>query len=72
MADAAQKNRIAHGERAGPSRLTDAEVAEVRRLGAKGLTHQAIADKIGVARSHVTNIINRRVRQRDTTVYPDG
>lgn len=72
MADAATKNRIAHGERAGQTLFCDEKIAEVRRMAQSGLTHQTIADTFGMSRVHVTNIVNRKTRTRDTTHFPDG
>jgi DNA invertase Pin-like site-specific DNA recombinase len=43
------------------SKLTEANVIEIRALHASGgFTHEAIAAKFGVTRSVVTNIVNRK------------
>lgn len=44
------------GERQGGSKLTEAEVIEIRRLRASGTTGQAIADKYGINQHHVSHI----------------
>jgi hypothetical protein len=48
--------------RPGKFRLTDAEVAEIRRLRGEGLTLQVIANKFGTCTSHVYRLINNQRR----------
>lgn len=41
---------------------TDDQIAEVRQLHRKGYTHQQIADRVGLKRGTVGNIINRSTK----------
>lgn len=59
MRDAAIKGRTCRGERRPNSILTEAKVIEIRRMADTGMTHQAIADHIGIDRRHATAIISR-------------
>lgn len=62
-ADCVAKGRHSHGERAGNAKLSNAQVAEVRRLRAsEGLLQRDIAGRFGIHPSHVSRIVNRRVR----------
>jgi hypothetical protein len=54
-------DRRPHGERNGQARLTDDEVAEVRRL-APYFTRAALGERFGVSHSHITRIVNRQTR----------
>jgi hypothetical protein len=49
------------GIRNGMSRLTEAQVLEIRRLRLRlGLTHAVIGAKFGISREHTRDIINRK------------
>lgn len=52
------RGKWASGEANGQARLTRSQVARVRRLRSRGLTHQAIADRFGVSRTTITNILS--------------
>jgi len=61
MADMAQKGRAARGEVNVKAKLTEEKVLEIRRLYATGgYTQQEIAAEFGVARAHVSHIVNGR------------
>jgi len=52
-----------HGEKHPSFKLTDAQVAEVRKLGdSKTLTHKAISLMFGVTRARISQIIRRQDR----------
>lgn len=53
------KNRQAKGSHNGRAKLTEEDVIEIRRLGAKGERHVDIAKLFGVTQSVTSNIINR-------------
>jgi hypothetical protein len=72
MADAATKDRIAHGERSGLSTYSDAEVAEVRRLHAIGMKNVDIVRSTGLSAPYVSQLCNRKRRLRNTTRFPQG
>jgi len=63
MADMAAKGRARggspRGERQGASKLTAAQVREIRRI-ANFRSHQEIADSFGIHRSNVGLIVNRK------------
>jgi HNH endonuclease len=79
IADAARKERLAHGgqngshthperrargEGNGAARLTDDQVAEIRRrYAAGGVTQRVLAREFGISPSHVCNLIRGRWRQ---------
>lgn len=48
------------GERHSRAKLTDEKVMEIRKLVASGLTHEATAKMIGVARGTVSGVIAKR------------
>lgn len=56
VADKIRKGRGTDGERNGTSKLTGAQVAEIRRLLGTGRSHEQIGRLFGVARQTVTNI----------------
>jgi hypothetical protein len=58
MADKAAKGR-ARGERCGYSRLTEADVREIRRRCAAGETQEAVARAFSVTRSNVSHVARR-------------
>lgn len=47
------------GEKHGRARLTKPDILEIRKLADKGFTHQYIAEKFSVSRSHITKIVNK-------------
>jgi hypothetical protein len=49
--------RAARGERVAGARLTEAIVRDARRLHSEGLTHQAIADRLGFSRETLSQAI---------------
>jgi hypothetical protein len=60
--DSIQKGRIAVGERHGHAAVSDATVAEMRRLATSGLSVQDIAKQVGVGVSTVRGIVRGRRR----------
>lgn len=56
MGDMVAHGTVAWGERSGTSKLTIAEVREIKRMAGAD-THENIARKFGVSRSAVTNIL---------------
>ncbi len=60
MRDCMSKGRHAHGERAPTAKLTDATAALVRAKRAEGLTHQVIADMVGVSVGAIAHVCKRR------------
>ena len=59
MADCVAKGRIAAGERQGHSKLTEAQVLEMRRKRASGMSYDEIAKGYDVIRNTVKRICNR-------------
>ena len=53
---------LAFGETHYAAKLSDADVVEIRRLGAAGLLHREIAAQYGVIRQHITRILNNQNR----------
>ena len=75
MRDAANKDRIAHGERSGLHKFTDAQVEEARRLGARGETQLRISNRLGMSRPYVSELLHGKKRRRPITVpllHPDA
>ena len=63
MADAVAKGRMPHGDQHYAVKVTDAQVAELRRLhGQGGFTQQQLADQFGISRPYVSDLVNRRRR----------
>lgn len=59
--DMVSKNRHIKGELSPQSKLTDAEVIEIRKRYAKGgCTHRSLAKEYGVDSSTITNAINHK------------
>ena len=59
LADMVAKGRSAAGEAIVQSKLTEAQVREIRRLGRKGgITNVQIAKRFGITRANVGQIIN--------------
>ena len=54
------KGEIRKGSNHGMSKLDEAQVIEIRSMYASGnFTQQAIADKFGICRRHISDIVNR-------------
>lgn len=53
------------GEHHANSRLTTAQVVEVRHLAAQGTTNQALANQFGVSRPTISQIVNGHARCHD-------
>ena len=60
MNDKVSRDRCSKGERHTASRLTNAQVLEIRKLRSYGESMALIASKINVCPSTVCNVINRR------------
>lgn len=58
--NAATKGRETRGERVGTSKLTEAQVLEIRRLRAMGIKQSVIAEQFNIDRSHVSLITGKR------------
>lgn len=71
-ADARLKRRIVNGERHGGAKLTDAEVAEIRRtyVGRGDPSQRALAARYGVTQQVISHIV-RGSRRRELT-YPSS
>lgn len=66
-ADMAAKLRTSNGERHPDTKLTDAQVDEVRRrYAAGGILQRELAEEYGVAQSLISFLINRRRRRHQT------
>jgi len=75
MADASDKDRIAHGERSGLCKFSDDQIEEARRLGAQGEKQQKIADLLNMSRPYVSELLCGKKRRRARTVplaHPDA
>ena len=59
QADKARKDRSAHGERHGMSKLTTAEVIKIRELASSGKTGASIAPLFGIKPCRTNGIIRR-------------
>lgn len=55
-----ERHRAVRGELQGSAKLTAVKVIRIRKLAAKGLTHQEIADQFGVDRSNISIIVRRK------------
>lgn len=60
MADMRRKKRHARGETSPRAKLTEADVSEMRSLGASGWTNPDLSKRFGVSRSTVSSILARR------------
>jgi hypothetical protein len=61
VADMIGKGRKKHGEQTAASKLTDADVIEIRRRYAeRGETQSALAREFGVSQVNVCRIVNRK------------
>lgn len=58
MADKLISGTHDRGERSASAKLTDADVAEIRRLAATAMTHVLIAERFPVDRRHIGRILN--------------
>lgn len=59
-ADAKAKDRHSRGERHGMSKLTEAQVREIRSKRKTGKSLSALAQEFGVRKSNISFVINRR------------
>ncbi len=60
-----QKDRVRHGtsnrgERCGSAKVDRKIVAKIRLMHESGMTHRVIAERVGLSRRHVGDIVNRR------------
>lgn len=60
-----EADKVAHGtsnrgERQGSSKLTRADVVEIRRMAAEGRPQAEMVLRFGIAQSAVSNIVNRK------------
>ena len=63
--DAVSRNRVAHGERSGPARLTEAQVVEIRRLFADGSpAFTEVGKAFGVSATAISNVVHRNTWRR--------
>ncbi len=53
--------KLIHGTHHPLSKLTDAKVAEIRKLRAEGRTYQSLADEFGIGLSHAARVANGQV-----------
>lgn len=65
-----QRDKVRHGSRGGPQRLTSDQVDEIRALRRNGVTQQAIADRFGISRSLVSLIDSGRAWAEPDIVWP--
>ena len=68
VADMVQKRRNNFGERNGMAKLTDRDVARVKKLREKGMTQAAIAAMFGVKQNTVSRILSG-VRRSKTSYF---
>lgn len=59
-ADMVARGRSPRGSRSGTSKLTERQVAEIRRRQAAGELHRVLAAEYGVSRVTITNIVTGR------------
>lgn len=64
MRDAAEKNRVVHGERSNLARLSESAVGKIREAYASGETQKDIARRYGIARSNVSHIVTGKSWRR--------
>jgi hypothetical protein len=71
----ASRRRVAalglRGERHSQARLTDADVAEIRKLRTEGATPAELAARFKVTRPYIHNICSGRARKRETPNQAD-
>ena len=58
-ADMTSRNRQALGERVPTAKMTERSVRELRRLRESGLTYTQLAERFGISRTQVSNIVHR-------------
>lgn len=66
MRDCSTKGRLAYGERSGQAKLSDAQVAEMRRQRANGRRLKDIATDFGISTNHTWRILARKSRCQET------
>lgn len=59
-ADMVSRDRHARGSRSGTSKLTEAQVVDIRRRAAAGELHRVLATEYGVSRPTITQIVSGR------------
>ncbi|MFF6903484.1 HNH endonuclease [Streptomyces hydrogenans] len=69
-ADMVSRDRHARGSRSGTSKLTDAEIVEIRQRAAGGELHRVLAANYGVSRSTITQIVNNKTWRHLIGVAP--
>lgn len=57
--DMTERNRQALGERVPTARMTEDSVRELRHLRDTGMTYTQLAERFGISRSQVSNIVHR-------------
>lgn len=57
--DMTARERQARGERVPTARMTEESVRELRRLSADGASYSELADRFGISKSQVSNIVRR-------------
>jgi hypothetical protein len=67
--DMTQKRRLAHGERQHAHKLSDYQVAAIRKFVRLGLSFAEAGRRFGVTGEHVSHIIHGRLR-KTATVWP--
>lgn len=68
MADAAKKNRLPLGSRHWNARLTEADIAEIKRRRSLGMKQAAIARQFGVGQDHVSRIVKGKRRRKSPSI----
>lgn len=63
MRDAFAKGRgfIAHVEKSGMAKLTNAQVLQMREMHARGASYKLLQETFGIGESHVWQIVSRRI-----------
>jgi HNH endonuclease len=59
-ADAVKKGRHAHGATHGRHQVTEADVLEIRRLSAEGMTNVALSERFSVSSTQISHIVTRK------------
>ncbi|MFD9249564.1 DUF5131 family protein [Streptomyces bottropensis] len=65
-----QREKVRHGSRGGPQKLTQAQVEEIRKARKAGRTQQSIADEFGVSRPLISMIQNGKAWSTPDLVWP--
>lgn len=71
VADKMAKGRCPRGERAGSAKLTDEQAEDIRRARARGELCAAIAARLGISITTVSQIANNRRRVDPSRPIPD-